>query len=606
MIDFEKISAILERVEKPARYTGGELNIVKKSTDLPLHFLYAFPDVYEVGMSNLGLAILYHIANKREDTFAERVYAPFPDMQDEMKQAGIPLYSLETYTPAKEFDMIGFSLAYEMCYTTVLSMLKLAEIPMRAADRGEEYPVIIAGGTCTYNAEPLAPFIDLFIIGEGEDVNNEVFDLYIEHKKKGFVKSAFLKAASQITGVYVPSLYEVEYNDDGTIKSITGPQYPVEKRYVDSLEDAEFPNKLIVPYVGIVHDRVTLEIMRGCTRGCRFCQAGFVYRPVRERTKDTVKKQAHDLIGCTGYDEMTLSSLSSGDYSEISPLVIELIDEMKQEGVSISLPSLRIDSFDSEYAKKMQSARKTNYTFAPEAGTQRMRDVINKNVTEEDLLRTARFAFESGATGIKLYFMIGLPTETYEDLDGIADLAKKVISVYHDTPKELRQGALNLHISTSSFVPKAFTPFQWEAMDTPEVLREKQEYLREKLKMKYVRYNWHDTRTSFLEGVFARGDRRLADVLEYAVEHGCQFDSWQDHFRNEIWMEAFEATGIDPTFYANRERALDEIMPYDHISCCVTKEFLLEELAQAKKAATTDDCRQGCNGCGLERWCSKR
>ena len=604
MIDFEKISAILEHVEKPARYTGGELNISHKNPDLPLHLLYAFPDVYEVGMSNLGLAILYNLANEREDTCCERVYAPFPDMQEQMKQAGIPLYSLETYTPAAEFDMIGFSLAYEMCYTTVLSMLKLAGIPLRAENRGEEYPIIFAGGTCTYNAEPLAPFMDLFVIGEGEDVNNELFDLYLEHKNKGFVKADFLKAAAQIPGIYVPSLYDVKYNEDGTVASIDGPI--VEKRYVDSLEKAYFPKKLIVPYMGIVHDRVTLEIMRGCTRGCRFCQAGFVYRPVREREKDTVKKQAHELIGCTGFDEMTLSSLSSGDYSQIGPLAIELLDEFETQGVSISLPSLRIDSFDSDYAKRMQSARKTNYTFAPEAGTQRMRDVINKNVTEEDLLRTARYAFESGATGIKLYFMIGLPTETYEDLDGIADLAKKVISVYHETPKELRKGALNLHISTSSFVPKAFTPFQWEAMDPPEVLREKQEYLREKLKMKYVRYNWHDVKTSFLEGVFARGDRRLADVLEYAVEHGCQFDSWQDHFSNDVWMEAFEQTGVDPKFYANRERGLDEVLPYDHISCLVTKEFLLEELEQSRRAATTPDCRQGCNGCGFERWCSKQ
>lgn len=604
MIRFDKISTLLKNVEKPARYTGGELNSYHKSTDVPIRFLFAFPDAYEVGMSHLGTVILYNLANEREDTFAERTYAPFPDMQEAMQKADIPLYSLETYTPAGEFDIIGFNLSYEMCYTTVLKMLELARLPLHASDR-PGLPLVVAGGTCTYNAEPLADFIDLFIIGEGEEVNNELLDLYKQHKAVGFDKERFLKAAAQIEGIYVPSLYTVAYHDDGTIRKIEGPQLPVRKRFVDSLDAAYYPQKQIVPYLSIVHDRITLEIMRGCTRGCRFCQAGFVYRPVRERKKETLMRQTESLLACTGHEEVSLSSLSSGDYSEISPLVISLIDKYEKAGVSISLPSLRIDSFNSDYAKRMQSARKTNYTFAPEAGTQRLRDVINKNVTEEDLLRSVRYAFESGATGIKLYFMIGLPTETYADLDGIADLAKKVIRVYHDTPKEQRRGALNLHISTSSFVPKPFTPFQWEPQESPESLKQKQAYLREILKMRYVRYNWHDVKTSFLEGVFARGDRRLGKVLEYAYENGAMFDSWQDYFRQDAWDAAFAKAGIDPAFYANRARALDEILPYDHISCHVDKAYFLAERKVALEGWTTPDCRQGCNGCGLERWCNQ-
>ena len=598
---------VLMQVEKPARYTGNEWNMVKKdpkSDGVVIRYAFCFPDVYEIGMSHLGMKILYHLINERNDTYCERVFAPWIDMEDKMRELKIPLFSLETKDPINKFDFLGFTLQYEMSYTNILNMLDLAEIPIRSKDRTAEHPFICAGGPCAYNPEPLAEIIDFFVLGEGEEVINEILDAYKKWKQSADNKTrdSFLDLIAKIEGVYVPKFYEVKYNDDGTINNMKpeNSKYPakIKKRIIKDFDNAYFPDKIIVPYVNIVHDRIMLELFRGCTRGCRFCQAGIIYRPVREKKPENLLKIAEKLQESTGYEEISLASLSTSDYTGLKELTENLIDTMSEKRVSLSLPSLRIDSFSLELMEKAQSVRKSGLTFAPEAGTQRLRDAINKGVTEEDLLNSVGIAFNGGWNGVKLYFMIGLPTETLEDINGIADLGDKVVSSYMNTPKENRRKGLNITISTSSFVPKAFTPFQWEAQDTIEVLREKQRHLKGLIKSRYIEYNWSDPQLSFLEAIFARGDRKIGEVLIKAWEKGCKFDGWGEHFNYSMWIEAFEECQIDPYFYANRKRSYDEILPWEHIDIGVSKKFLLKENEKAYNAELTPNCRTNCSQCG--------
>ncbi len=604
MIDTQKLDRILMKVGKPARYTGGELGEIKKKIDKDtMRFAFCFPDVYEVGMSHLGTSLLYHLANTLDGVYAERCFAPWPDMEQELKSAGLPLFSLETKTALSEFDMLGFSLSYEMSYTNVLMMLELGGLPLQAKDRGNDSPVVIAGGGCTYNPEPLANYFDLFVIGEGEEVLPELITLYQQHRLAGFERAAFLHAAAGIQGIYVPSLYDVEYNADGTVARYTpkdGAPAAVKKRVVADFDAAFYPTSPIVPYLGVVHDRVTVEVMRGCTRGCRFCQAGFICRPIRERSADTLIRQAQEAIANTGHEEVSMCSLSTGDYSEVGKLVCTLSDNFAGSGVSLAVPSLRLDSYEGEYAVRLREVRNTGLTFAPEAGTQRLRDVINKNISETDIFSAAREAFETGQNGVKLYFMMGLPYETMEDVLGIADVAAKLRDIYYQVPKERRNGGFKLTVSVACFVPKPHTPFQWAAQDSMELLAEKQRKLRDALRpVKGVKFNWHDARTSMLEAVFARGDRRLSAVLEAAYNAGCRFDSWMELFDYEKWQQAFAQTGIDPEFYAARVRSLDEIFPWDVIDTGVSKAYLWDENRRGEEAATTPDCRKGCTGCGL-------
>lgn len=600
------IDNLLKQVEKPARYTGGELNITTK-TDASLRFALCFPDVYEVGMSHLGSRILYNIINKSPDMICERAYCPWPDMESTLRSNGIKLFSLENKRPLDEFDIVGFSLLYEMCYTNILTMLDLAGIERRASRRGEDAPLVICGGPCVCNAEPIADFFDAVLIGDGEEMILDVSYAVLEAKRLNKSKRELLETLSKIDGVYIPSFYEPEYDSNGgftklSAKSNAAPE-KVQRRVVKDLEHAEYLGKLVVPYMSIVHDRVALEVFRGCTRGCRFCQAGYIYRPVRERTKETVMKYAHELIACTGYDEISLFSLSTGDYSAIHELVPEIIDEFTKQKISIALPSLRIDSFLKNDLEKMQQTRKTGLTFAPEAGTQRLRDVINKCVTEDDLLNTVRDAFESGWNGVKLYFMIGLPTETEEDILGIAELARKVSKVFYSMPKEQRGKGLRLNVSASSFVPKPFTPFQWEPQDTVEQLKEKQHLLREALRgIRGVEFSYHAPYVSELEGVFARGDRRLAAVVEKAYENGARFDSWDEYFSLEAWNKAFEACGLNKDMFAHRRRDIAQALPWDHLDMLVKKEYLENEYKKALCGDTTKDCRKGCNGCFGENY----
>lgn len=603
----DKIEAMLEKVQKAPRYTGGEMNTAVKPWDqAELRFAFCFPDTYEVAMSHLGMKILYAAINAQPWSLCERVCMPWVDMMALMEQEQVPLFSLESRTPLKQFDVVGFTLQYEMSYSNVLAMLKLGGIPLKREQRAEEDPIIVAGGPCAFNPEPLADFIDAFMVGDGEEQIVELNRVILDSRKAGLTRLECLKRLAGVRGVYVPALYDVTYHEDGTIASFRPncPEAPerVTKAIITDLDSAVYPEAIPVPYTEIIHDRIMLEIMRGCTRGCRFCEAGMLYRPVRERSLERLVELAAALEGATGYEEISLSSLSSGDYTCLAELIRELLKRVEDKRVSISLPSLRLDSVLKESLEATQKERKTSLTFAPEAGTQRLRDVINKGVTEEDLMEKVSDAFQGGWSSVKLYFMMGLPTETYEDLDGIADLARKVVSAYFAVPKGQRAKGLRVTCSASVFVPKPFTPFQWEPQDTMETVHEKQLHLREALKIKGVNFNYHESELSFLEACFARGDRRMGEVLLRAFEKGCMLDGWTEHFRYDLWQEAFDEAGVDPAFYAYRRREKDEILPWDFIDSGITKAFLWREKEKADRAETTRDCRKGCNGCGLQRF----
>ncbi len=594
---------LLKSVEKPSRYTGNEWNsIVKDPKSVDIRFAFCFPDTYEIGMSHLGMKILYHLLNEREDCYCERVFAPWTDMEAKMREKNIPLYSLESKDAIKDFDFVGFTLQYEMSYSNIVNMLDLAGIPLTSEARGEGDAFICAGGPCAYTPEPLADIIDFFMMGEGEELINDVMDVYGTWKSSGQPRIAFLEEIAKIEGVYVPSFYNFEYKEDGTINSFVPlkPQYPVKirKRIIKDLDKVYYPDKIVVPYTDIVHDRIMLEVFRGCIRGCRFCQAGFIYRPVREKSHERLIELAKKLEESTGYEEISLTSLSTSDYSELDELTSELINEMDERKVGLSLPSLRLDSFSLDLMQKAQKVRKSGLTFAPEAGTQRLRDVINKGIQEEDLLNAVTLAFNGGWSSVKLYFMLGLPTETFEDVEGIADLAYKVVTAYKKVPLEKRGKSLNVTISTATFVPKAFTPFQWEPQDSRDNVSEKQMFLKDKIRSKQVTYNYHENKLSFLEAVFARGDRRLGKVLLKAWELGCKFDGWGEHFKYDIWMKAFEECGVDPYFYATRKREYDEILPWDHIDVGVSKKFLINENKKAQEGKITPNCKTDCSGCG--------
>ena len=598
-----KLDQLLKRVEKPGRYIGGEINSARKDPNsVDANFAFAFPDIYEIGMSYLGLQILYHELNKRENIFCQRVFAPAVDMEKLMREEDVPLMTLEAKMPLREMDIVGFTLQYEMSFTTVLNMLDLAKIPVFAAERNENDPLVIAGGPCAFNPEPLTDFIDVFLISDGEDLLPEFVEKYIDCKKKGMAKADYMRELSKLQGVYVPSLYDVKYNDDGTIKELyklyEAAPLPVTRAILPSIEETDFPVNPIIPMVEAVHDRAVTETFRGCTRGCRFCQAGMIYRPVRERSKERILQLAKTQLENTGYDELSLLSLSTSDYSCFEELATELIDYTKKENVSLSLPSLRIDKFAFDVLNKIQEYKKSGLTYAPEAGTQRLRDVINKGVTEKDIYESIEQALELGWKHIKLYFMIGLPTETYEDLDGIVEIAKNIKELNYKVngPKG---GRFNLTVSVSNFVPKAHTPFQWEAQNTAEEFADKHNYLAERLKIKGVTFNYHDNTTSAYEAVFARGDRRCGRLLYEAFRAGCKFDGWTEHFRPEAWETAFERSGIDKDFYTTRKREFDEILPWDIVDSGISKRFLINEAQKAVKEEITPDCRNGCTGCGM-------
>lgn len=603
---------ILLKISQPARYIGGEVNMVKKDpSKVAVRFAMCFPDVYEIGMSHLGIQILYDMFNRRDDVYCERVYSPWMDLDPIMREQKIPLFAVESQDPIKKFDFLGITIQYEMCYTNILQVLELSQIPLHAEDRTEEDPIVIGGGPCTYNPEPIAPFFDLFYMGEGEVVYFDLIDRYKEIKARGGSRKEFLEQAAQIPGIYVPGFYDVTYKEDGTIEAMTpnNPHAPqtVSKQLVMDMSDTWYPEKPVVPYLRATQDRVVLEIMRGCIRGCRFCQAGMVYRPVRERSLEELKRLARTMLKSTGHEEISLSSLSSSDYTKLEGIVNFLIDEFDGKGVNVSLPSLRIDAFSLDVMSKVQDVKKSSLTFAPEAGSQRLRNVINKGLTEENILNGSAEAFKGGWNRVKLYFMLGLPTETVEDMQGIAELSEKVAEVYYDTvPKEQRHGKVQVTASTSFFVPKPFTPFQWAPMCTKEQFLERASIvnhrMKEMLNKKSLRYNWHEADVTVLEGVLARGDRKVATVIEEAYRQGAIYDSWSEYFNNDIWMKAFETCGVDIDFYTTRERSLDEVFPWDFIDAGVTKDFLKREWANAQAETVTPNCRMRCSGCGVRKY----
>ena len=596
------IKKVLLKVQKPGRYVGGERNSVLKNKDeVDVRFAFCFPDVYEVGMSHLGMKILYSQFNNESYIWCERVFAPWIDMEEQMRKNNISLFGLESGDPITNFDFIGFTLQYELSFTNVLNMLDLANIPKRSENRKNLSQIVVAGGPCACNPEPLAEFVDIFFIGEGEEIDLEVINLYRQFKKDGRSRKEFLEAAAKIDGVYVPSLYDVSYNEDGTIKSVlpkNGAPSKIKKRLMNNLDSSYYPEKFVVPMIEIVHDRAVSEIFRGCIRGCRFCQAGFIYRPKREKSVETINEQCRKICQTSGYDEVSLSSLSSSDYSKINDLIDTLFCWTKNCNVSISLPSLRVDGFSDELMSKLKTVRRTGLTFAPEAGTQRLRNVINKNVTENELIETVTTAFNGGWTKVKLYFMIGLPTETLEDVEGIANLGQAVVDAYYKNPNKQKGKAVLVTLSASSFVPKPFTPFQWEAQDSSELIRKKQMRIKDSIKTKKITFNWHDCDTSFLEGIFARGDRRLGRVLERAQEKGCRFDGWSECFNIDKWLEIFEELSIDPHFYANRKRSFDEVLPWDHLDYGIKKSFLIDECKRAYDSTVTPNCKEACSSCG--------